>query len=245
MRLQANILRAIALTAGMAATATSAQSDPKGVWIDHTGRGAVEIADCGGSLCGHVVWIKDAKNKQACRTQIIGNARPVGSNTWDRGWIIDPDDNARYSVELKPVGEDRLRVTGYMGSKLFSETMMWKRAPADLKRCDMKEPVVPAALPEAPPAIVAPPSVAAPSPAQRIEPIEPPARPLPPPQQAREAAAPPVVTPEPEPRTAEADPQPEPERRTQRQANAKRKSGSNQCTLELPYITLKYPCDAF
>jgi uncharacterized protein (DUF2147 family) len=38
-----------------------AASSPIGVWIDHTGRGAVEIIDCGGKLCGHLVWFKDAK----------------------------------------------------------------------------------------------------------------------------------------------------------------------------------------
>ena len=32
---------------------------PLGVWIDHTGRGAVEITDCGGKLCGRIVWVKD------------------------------------------------------------------------------------------------------------------------------------------------------------------------------------------
>jgi hypothetical protein len=27
-------------------------------------------------------------------------------------------------------------VMGYMGNKFLSETMTWRRAPADLKRCD-------------------------------------------------------------------------------------------------------------
>ena len=63
-------------------------------------------------------------------------SKPVGKDTWDGGWILDPEKNAKYSVELKPIGTDKLRVVGYMGSKLFSETMTWKRAPPDLKRCD-------------------------------------------------------------------------------------------------------------
>jgi uncharacterized protein (DUF2147 family) len=126
------VLAAMLAGAGVAAAAGT----PEGVWIDHTGRGAVEIKDCSGALCGHVVWVKDPKHLNTCRNQIIGNVKLVSSGVWDRGWIVDPDDNARYSVELKPIGNDRLRVTGYMGSKFFSETMIWKRAPADLKRCD-------------------------------------------------------------------------------------------------------------
>ncbi len=111
-------------------------SGPTGVWIDHTGRGAVEISECAGRLCGRIVWLKDTGHKSVCGTQVIGNAKPVGKDTWDGGWIYDPDQNAKYSVELRIIGADRLRVMGYMGSKLFSETFIWKRPTADLKRCD-------------------------------------------------------------------------------------------------------------
>jgi hypothetical protein len=125
-----------------------------GVWIDHTGRGGVEVTECGANLCGHLVWLKEGADKRGCGLQIIGNARPVGKDMWDGGWILDPEDNKKYSVELKLLGSDKLRVVGYMGSKLFSETMTWKRAPADLKRCnaesspDSEPPATPAKPPE-------------------------------------------------------------------------------------------------
>ena len=45
------------------------------------------------------------------------------------------DHTGRGAVEITPMGADRLKVMGYMGSKMLSETMMWKRAPANLKRC--------------------------------------------------------------------------------------------------------------
>jgi uncharacterized protein (DUF2147 family) len=111
-------------------------SGPAGVWIDHTGRGAVEITECAGALCGRIVWLKDAGHKSVCGTQVIGNAKRTTSGTWDGGWIYDPDKKARYSVELKLVGADKLRVVGYMGSKLFSETFVWKRPSSDITRCD-------------------------------------------------------------------------------------------------------------
>jgi len=128
----------LAFTLATLATAgpAGAQSSPTGIWIDHTGRGAVEITECGANLCGRLVWVKDGANKKGCGVQIIGNARPVGKDTWDGGWIYDPEKNEKYSVELKPIGADKLRVLGYMGSKLFSETMIWKRAAVELERCD-------------------------------------------------------------------------------------------------------------
>lgn len=115
---------------------TAVASGPLGVWIDHTGRGAVEIKECSGGLCGRIVWLKDAANSSVCGTQVIGSAKKTASDTWDNGWIYDPDKNARYSVELKTIGTDKLRVMGYMGSKMFNETYTWKRASAELKWCD-------------------------------------------------------------------------------------------------------------
>ncbi len=59
----------------------------------------------------------------------------MANGAWDGGWIYDPERDSKFSVELTPVGAQELKVVGYMGTKWLSETMMWKRAPANLKRC--------------------------------------------------------------------------------------------------------------
>lgn len=128
--LQAACVAAVSFAAAAPASAGSAT----GLWIDHTGRGAVEITKCGGTLCGRVVWTKDDKNSKACGMRIIGNVKPIAGGKWDGGWIYDPDQDAKYSVEITPLG-DKLKVMGYAGSKYLSETMIWKRASGDLKRC--------------------------------------------------------------------------------------------------------------
>jgi uncharacterized protein (DUF2147 family) len=124
---------AFAVVAASAAPALAAE--PTGVWYDHTGRGAIEITKCGSNLCGRLVWLKDTKNNQVCGTQIIGDVKPVASGKWDGGWIYDPEKDEKYSVELTLLSDQSLKVMGYMGTKWLSETYMWKRAPADLKRC--------------------------------------------------------------------------------------------------------------
>jgi len=135
------IKRAIGpLVIALAASGTPAlaASSPLGVWIDHTGRGAVEITDCGGKLCGHLVWFQDAKNiKDGCNFQIIGNVKPMAGNKWDGGWIIDPDKDPdkKYDVEITPQGDNKLKVMGYAGMKFLSETMIWTRARPDLQKC--------------------------------------------------------------------------------------------------------------
>jgi uncharacterized protein (DUF2147 family) len=135
MRINATALTAAALAAAiLSAGAARADEAPLGVWIDHTGRGAVEIKDCNGKLCGYVAWVKDPKDADGCGEQIIGDVKPIGGGKWDNGWIYDPDSASKYDVELTPKG-DRLTVVGYAGTKWLSETMTWKRAPADLQMC--------------------------------------------------------------------------------------------------------------
>jgi len=128
---------AVLAMTGLASTSAFAGSAPTGVWIDHTGRGGVEIKDCGdGKLCGHVVWIKDSGDAKGCGLQILGNVKSVGSNQWDNGWIYSPEKKQKFSVELTPLDDNRLRVKGYKGIKLLSRTMIWHRASGNLKRCD-------------------------------------------------------------------------------------------------------------
>jgi uncharacterized protein (DUF2147 family) len=68
----------------MACHPVFAASSPTGIWLDHTGRGAVEITDCDGKLCGHIVWLRCG---QYCHRglQVIGNA----ADTAESGWRLD------------------------------------------------------------------------------------------------------------------------------------------------------------
>jgi uncharacterized protein (DUF2147 family) len=191
-------------------------SGPLGVWIDHTGRGAVEIKECAGGLCGRIVWLKDAANSSVCGTQVIGSAKKTASDTWDNGWIYDPDKNARYSVELKTIGADKLRVMGYMGSKMFSETFTWKRAGADLRRCD-----APAAA--ATPAPAGGDPKPAPTEVTKTDPAPEPAAETPPPGKAAK------------PGMGDLE-------KIAREM-MKRKPGGKDCTVKLPYVgTVTVPC---
>jgi uncharacterized protein (DUF2147 family) len=128
-------IRTFALaTAGLVAwssTSSAAGSDPTGVWFDHNGRGAVEIAPCasGNGLCGYVVHIKEEKNAKRCGMQILGNVTEGGG-----GWIYSPERGKKYSVELTRLNDEQLRVVGNAGS-FFSKTFTWKRAPDDIARC--------------------------------------------------------------------------------------------------------------
>ena len=190
MRFRVGIV-GVTLFAGTAfsATAAPAASDPRGVWLNDTGRGAIEIKDCGNKLCGHVVWTKDTSDSKGCGKQIIGEARKVKSNIWDRGWIYSPERKRRYDVELKPLSNGNLRVKGYAGTKLFSKTMIWTPAPADLERCG-DGPIEAKADPKTPAGDVKP--VATPKPAKKtpdVAKVKPAPEPVPVPRKAKKPVA--------------------------------------------------------
>ena len=128
-------------------------ADIAGLWIDHTGRGAVEIAPCGAKLCGHVYWLQSAvdtktgrplvdhKNPDAskrrnpiCGLQILGDLAKTGTGragaVWGSGWIYNPEDGGSFDAEVQLLAPDRLQVMGYLGIKLFNETYVWRRAPS-------------------------------------------------------------------------------------------------------------------
>lgn len=120
----------------VSASGAFAASSPVGVWIDHTGRGAVEIKECGNALCGKVVWIKTAEDGKNCGTEILGEVVSEGDNTWGGGWIYSPERNKRYNVEITPQSNGELKVVGYKGVRFLSKTMIWTKAPSDIQRCD-------------------------------------------------------------------------------------------------------------
>lgn len=109
-----------------------------GVYMDHRGDGAIELSDCSGKICGHVVWLREGAPAEACGREIIGNAAPVKDGVWDGGWILDPELDQKFDVELTKLNESELQVMGYLGTKLLSETFVWKKASADLPRCGVQ-----------------------------------------------------------------------------------------------------------
>ncbi|MBS0234597.1 MAG: DUF2147 domain-containing protein [Proteobacteria bacterium] len=129
----------------------SAASDPTGVWMNDTGRGAIKIETCGNALCGNVVWVKSSADADGCGKQIIGDVKPVGGGRWDNGWIFSPEKGRKYDVELTPLSNGNLKVVGYAGLKFLSKTMIWKPAPQDLQLCGAgdteKKPDITAAAP--------------------------------------------------------------------------------------------------
>lgn len=237
MRCASNVLK-LALTAAgcLVSGAAYAAPDAKGIWINDGGRGAVEIKDCDGKLCGHVVWTRDATDaSRGCGKQIIGDVPPAGKGVWDGGWIYSPDRKRRFDVEITPLDDGTLKVKGYAGSKFLSKTMIWTPAPDDLQRCNKSETeaanTAPAAKSEAP----APVAKAAPAPEPKEEARAEeaaPAKPAPAKPAAKKAAEAPVEEPADEPRDETASESAPAEKNGKRQKVAKAEEAEEEIDID-------------
>jgi len=128
------------LAAGAAAAAS-----PEGIWLSHDGGTKVRITDCGGRLCGTVVWLHhptdpatgapktDKHNPDpGKRAQpLIGLAimhglAPSGPNQWS-GAIYNADDGHVYQAHLTIEGAGTARVEGCVLGVLCKGNV-WTRA---------------------------------------------------------------------------------------------------------------------
>lgn len=258
MKQSALFFAALGAALGVASSANAAGSDPTGIWLDDTGRGAIEIKPCGNNLCGYVVAVKNANDTKGCGKQIIGDAKPVSGGRWDNGWIYSPEKRKNYDVELKPMSNGTLRVVGYAGTKLFSRTMIWTQAPADLKRCDATDA---AAKPAATEAIAAPAKVTPPV-AATEKAAEPPKVAVAPAAPAT-ADAPKVESSKPAPVAEVAEASPDADANAEGGEEPGERSGggkglkigdldldkvltrtaSGKCKLDLPWVKVKFDCE--
>ena len=135
------------LAAPTAARAGAVDPTPVGTWLTERGGANVKIANCGGKLCGSIVWLKEPLNAHGQPKRDSENpdeslrSRPIlgvplltdfvrsgdGSNVWQDGLIYNPDDGKTYKCTLTLVDDHTLRVRGYVGISLLGKTQTWTR----------------------------------------------------------------------------------------------------------------------
>lgn len=134
-------------------TAARSQSDPSGIWLTQAGDAQVHVHNCGGAVCGKIVWLRDPIDRNTGRPQvddknpnpalaqrpvmgmtIFSAMQPVAANKWT-GRIYNADDGQTYAANLTLQSENTLEVQGCMGALCGAET--WRKvsdAPAPARR---------------------------------------------------------------------------------------------------------------
>lgn len=137
---------AVAAVAGLALwSAAHAAIPAEGTWLSADGGTKVRIVNCGGKLCGKVVWLNepidpatgkpktDKRNPdQAKRSRpllgvpVVQGMVPSGANKWS-GEIYNADDGKIYQAHVTVLSENAMKVQGcVLGFLCKSQT--WTRA---------------------------------------------------------------------------------------------------------------------
>jgi uncharacterized protein (DUF2147 family) len=131
-----------AAIAGCAILSTVAQAQPDeafGRWSTPSRHGVVEIAPCGGGICGRLVEsdairanpdARDTKNAKAPTRQLRGLMLLDGfhrdGNGWDGGTIYNPEDGGTYHATITMDGHDTLKLKGCIVWPLC-KSQVWHR----------------------------------------------------------------------------------------------------------------------
>lgn len=109
---------------------------------DETGKekGIVEIYEKDGKIYGRIIEILEVEHRYKKCTFCQGSDKdkPImglifikgltkNGDEYNRGKILDPKTGKLYKCYINLIGNDKLKVRGYIGISLFGRTQYWKR----------------------------------------------------------------------------------------------------------------------
>jgi uncharacterized protein (DUF2147 family) len=123
-RIVACLLASLALL--MTGIGKAKASSVDGTWIIRDL--ALHIFDCEPSVCGQIVWIKDASRRQSqCGMTIIWGLETKGPAEWTGGSILDPNNGKTYRLSATYEPDGTLHARIFVGVPLFGRTEILKR----------------------------------------------------------------------------------------------------------------------
>ena len=128
------------------AQAANASTQPQalGTWLSADGGTKVRITDCGGKLCGKVVWLSDPvgndgkpktdkynqdeskRSRPLLGVPVVQGMAPDGDNKWS-GQIYNADDGKTYQAHVTVIGAGAMNVQGCVLGFLC-KSQKWTRA---------------------------------------------------------------------------------------------------------------------
>jgi len=131
-------MKAILLTLLIVLAASPAHA-LSGRWITQSGNLEIEIAPCGGALCGTAVKVLANHSMSNPGAQMADTGIPVfglkvlrdfvpdGDNRWS-GHLYDRENGKTYRCRMTLLESGALEIHPYIGLPLFGQTQIWRRA---------------------------------------------------------------------------------------------------------------------
>ena len=136
---------ALATVLALTGSGSAVAAEPTGMWLTQTGTSRIRVADCGGALCGTIVWLKepndpdtgkpktDKNNSDAAKrsrpllgVQIVLGMKPAGAGKWT-GQVYNAEDGKTYSGNLTYSGGDSLQLQGCALGGLVCKSQTWTK----------------------------------------------------------------------------------------------------------------------
>jgi uncharacterized protein (DUF2147 family) len=133
------------VAATMATSAPARAADPLGTWYTADKESQVRITNCGGALCGALVWLKepndpatgrpktDKNNADATKqsrpligVQIVLGMKPSGTDQWS-GQVYNATDGKTYTGAFTMTGANTAELKGCVMS-VICKSQTWTRA---------------------------------------------------------------------------------------------------------------------
>lgn len=107
----------------------------RGIWVNPHNTVKVETDDCGGKLCGWVVWATPEAEKDACdggvqqlvSTKLLQDYQKIGSNRWQVRVFV-PDMGRTFSSTITLEEPDTLMISGCILGGLICKSQIWHKA---------------------------------------------------------------------------------------------------------------------
>jgi len=144
-------ISAVVLGAGalaLTAVAPAFAADPLGTWLTENGRAQVRIVNCGGALCGNIVWLKEPidpdthqpkldkynpdaslRSRPLLGVPIVLDMKPAGPDKWDgHVYKADEDSPGIYTGSFAMTGPNTAELKGCVMGGLICKSQTWTRA---------------------------------------------------------------------------------------------------------------------
>jgi uncharacterized protein (DUF2147 family) len=138
------IVSAIAVALVLVGPARAA--DPIGTWLTGDKKGKVHIVNCGGAICGTLVWLAEPNDPETHRPKtdshnsnaslqsrpllgipIVLNMKPDGGDKWE-GKVYNAEDGGTYTGSFAMSGPNTAELKGCVMGGLICKGQTWTRA---------------------------------------------------------------------------------------------------------------------
>lgn len=135
-----------AIAVGLVLAGPARAADPVGTWLTGDKKGKVRIANCGGAICGTLVWLAEPNDPETHRAKtdnhnsnaslqgrpllgipIVLNMKPAGGDKWE-GQVYNAEDGGTYTGSFSMSGPNTAALKGCVMGGLICKSQTWTRS---------------------------------------------------------------------------------------------------------------------